>query len=523
MTDLKLLLKLNFLRFIAVFKGKKKERSNVSALCLLILAVLGVLALYSVQCTLMYKDLAPVGLAKMCVFLGVIISLSVLMIFAVMRTTTNNTAGDTDFLMTLPIKKSSIIVSKVLSTYLMDLGLTALTLAPYLVNYQIFTRFNWATTFLGLLTIFLLPLLSVGVTYIVNFLVVRLFNRTKYSKLFKTLFALTIYLAIMVLLYTKTFAMNDSLNSSNIEDFFVDRPISNMLLKFVTEPNWICALVVLAITLIPATIGLVAYYYNFGKSFEKFANKSDVLHFGDGKSTFVNLLNKEKSVYFNIPAYVINTIISPIMIVALSVVACIFINDDFWMTMQGIGFSKDMIIGCIAIIFSVFNSMGCISCSSISLEGGSMWILKTMPVNERLIFLSKIAFHIVIQLPAVIVASTLLTIFLHLSALQTAIIYVVPILFVVLLSLLGLVINLWLPKFEWDNETQVVKSSMAVLMVMVFGLIISIIPILLFKFLTALSILNIFLITIGLYLALIVFLLVFLMTQGVKIFRKLNV
>ena len=141
MTDLKLLLKLNFLRFIAVFKGKKKERSNVSALCLLILAVLGVLALYTVQCTFMYKDLAPMGLAKMCMFLGVIISLSVLMIFAVMRTTTNNTAGDTDFLMTLPITQSSIIVSKVLSTYLMDLGLTALTLAPYLVNYQIFTRF----------------------------------------------------------------------------------------------------------------------------------------------------------------------------------------------------------------------------------------------------------------------------------------------------------------------------------------------------------------------------------------------
>ena len=41
-----------------------------------------------------------------------------------------------------------------------------------------------------------------------------------------------------------------------------------------------------------------------------------------------------------------------------------------------------------------------------------------------------------------------------------------PVLFTLLIDCLGLILNLWKPKFDWVNETIVVKQSMAVMIAM---------------------------------------------------------
>ena len=55
-----------------------------------------------------------------------------------------------------------------------------------------------------------------------------------------------------------------------------------------------------------------------------------------------------------------------------------------------------------------------------------------------------------------------------LSLVDSLLVIIVPIVFTVFEALLGLLINLWKPKFDWINETVVVKQSAAVMITM-FG------------------------------------------------------
>jgi ABC-2 type transport system permease protein len=47
-------------------------------------------------------------------------------------------------------------------------------------------------------------------------------------------------------------------------------------------------------------------------------------------------------------------------------------------------------------------------------------------------------------------------------------------------SLLGLIVNLFFPRFDWDSETAVVQQSMSVLMAMVAGFLAACIPFVLY-------------------------------------------
>lgn len=121
---------------------------------------------------------------------------------------------------------------------------------------------------------------------------------------------------------------------------------------------------------------------------------------------------------------------------------------------------------CMAVIG--ISSLNMISASSISLEGDRLWIMKSLPVSTKDILDIKLLLHFVLCVPAGIVLSLVLSFLFQTSMLDTIVIVVAPILFTTLIDLVGLLANLWKPKFDWVNETVCVKQSMPV-MVTMFG------------------------------------------------------
>ena len=110
-----------------------------------------------------------------------------------------------------------------------------------------------------------------------------------------------------------------------------------------------------------------------------------------------------------------------------------------------------------------------ISAPSISLEGKTLWLLKSLPVKPRTILMSKVNLHLVIALPPTLIASVCCIIALpDDGAADAAAVVLLPALMCVFGALLGVVTNLRFPKFDYINETAVIKNSASVVIAM-FG------------------------------------------------------
>ena len=103
-----------------------------------------------------------------------------------------------------------------------------------------------------------------------------------------------------------------------------------------------------------------------------------------------------------------------------------------------------------------------------SLEGKTLWLLKSLPLRPRAILMSKVNLHLVISLPPTLIASVCCIAALPLSAADAAAVVLIPALMCLFGALLGVVTNLRFPKFDYINETAVIKNSLSVVIAM-FG------------------------------------------------------
>ena len=75
MNSLKILLKNSFNILLGRLQGKKKRKSTKVVISLFVLGVVGLFALSMLQAWSMFKGLGEIGLGKLCVFHGIIITL----------------------------------------------------------------------------------------------------------------------------------------------------------------------------------------------------------------------------------------------------------------------------------------------------------------------------------------------------------------------------------------------------------------------------------------------------------------
>ncbi|WP_241781919.1 hypothetical protein [Paenibacillus sp. DMB5] len=125
---------------------------------------------------------------------------------------------------------------------------------------------------------------------------------------------------------------------------------------------------------------------------------------------------------------------------------------------------------------SLFVALSCTTSSSISLEGNNLWILRSSPVPKHIILLSKVAVNLTITVPITVVSCVLLMISLGTGWADSLLLLAIPVIYACYTALMGIIVNLKLPKLEWTNEVQVVKQSAAVLVAMLLGFISLIIP-----------------------------------------------
>ena len=172
------------------------------------------------------------------------------------------------------------------------------------------------------------------------------------------------------------------------------------------------------------------------------------------------LLKKELRRFASNSMIILNSALGSVFLVIMGVAALIY--RDRLVEILGPIPGEGMLAGVAVLALSFMGAMDYISSATISLEGKSLWIPKTIPVPVRTILMSKVLLNVVIALPATLIASACVAIALPMTALERLYVVLIPCIVSVFISLYGVVINLRFPKFDYINEVNVVKNSLSV-------------------------------------------------------------
>ncbi len=374
---------------------------------------------------------------------------------------------DNDLLLSMPIPESALVVSRTIVVLIFNYIIEALVILPAIVVYAIIS--HDALGVIGALTVSLFtPLLATALSSGVGYALAYLSKKIRKS----TLLTLVLSLGFIFLYfwgYNKLVTGMDSF----IGGFNPDSIPKNLkILEFIGNASLLKPLPLLTVAAVCVLAAIVAYLI-ISARYIKLATS----HIGskkikyearktDAKSPLWALTGKELKKFFTSAIYMLNSGIGLIFTVAIAVV--ILINKSMLIDIVSALFgSQDYLAPVLAIMLVFFSSMNMMSASALSLEGKNLWIIKTVPVSDNTVILSKVLPQIIVSTPPVLLSSVLMIIASGASAIYWPFIILTPFVANVGFAFLGLCFNILAPKFDFDNEAQPVKQSLAVFLTMI--------------------------------------------------------
>ena len=140
---------------------------------------------------------------------------------------------------------------------------------------------------------------------------------------------------------------------------------------------------------------------------------------------------------------------------------------------NGVGLSLPILA---AAVLCMCVAMNMISAPSVSLEGKTLWICRTLPIPSGDILMSKALLHFVVTEPGIIIGGAIFAVLLKPSPVELIMMLILPTTLNAFLALLGVAVNLRFPRFDWTSEVQVIKQSATVFVTMLLNLIAVITP-----------------------------------------------
>lgn len=481
MNDLKLLLKMEWKRFVYSLKqqsvklGKGKGKGKSTAMTI-VLAVTGVMMFFYaiLYFSIMADQFTKLGIPELLIGL-VMAACSVMVLFTTIYKIKGILFGfnDYDFVMSLPIKTSLIVASKVIVLYSLNFFFCLFLLVPAAGVYAWFARPGASFYIHWLLTVVFVPMIPVVAAAVIGTLIHYAASFFKYKNAVNMIITLTFFTAVMY----SSFNMNRFiLNAGEIGKSLmaaVNRlyPFARLYTNAVCEADYGALLVFIAVSLAV----FILFCFTAGALFRSL---NTVMAAVKTSSNFkmkalsqspplMALYKRELKRYFSSVNYVLNTGIGVILFTMAVVALAVKGVDALGQFMEMPGLTESIgVIGPVAISFFVVmtDSAAC----SISLEGRSLWIVKSLPIGARDVFLSKLFVNLTLTVPATLLNVTILVFILKPSVLQTVFFYLVPLSYAFFTAVFGLAINLAFPNFNWTNEITVIKQSAAML-IAVFG------------------------------------------------------
>lgn len=393
-------------------------------------------------------------------------------------------AKDNDLLLSLPITPTAILVSRMLLLLIVNYAFGAVIAVPALAVYLIFCSPTVIGALLFAFFFLLIPLLALAVSCLLGWLLAFLFSRIRRKNIVYTVIALVLFAAYMLLMTNMGMMMETM--EENIGS--VVQSVSPYISLFWLPAHAIAdgahleglAFVGISAAVFALTLLFLSKTYISIVTTKRTASRV-VYHEKKerGHSTLGALIRKEISHFIGSWYYMFNEgigiIFAPILGVAALAsrekIASLPEALSEMLDETGVAFTlPDGIVGiAFACAFVLLSSMIIISAPSVSLEGKSLWIVRSMPLDGKTVLLSKVYAHYLITAPFFLVSGILAAVGASSGIVGTLALILLPQLGNLLCALLGVTFGVLFPRLDWNSETIALKSGAAVSLTM-FGM-----------------------------------------------------
>ena len=164
---------------------------------------------------------------------------------------------------------------------------------------------------------------------------------------------------------------------------------------------------------------------------------------------------------------VLNCALGSVFLLILPVIA--LFNTDFLNTLASPAYADILALLLCAIVCGISATNTVTSCT-VSLEGDTLWLLRSLPVDTKWVFSVKVAFHYAVTAIPATLCAVIVAVLLKLGVWITLLVLLVELAFILLCSVWGLTANLLFPNLHWTNEVAAAKQSVSVLLGMFGGI-----------------------------------------------------
>ncbi|MCY6370144.1 putative ABC transporter permease subunit [Clostridium ganghwense] len=458
---------------------------------------------------------------------------------------------DIDNLLPLPFRPSEILGAKFVVVLIYEYITELLVLLPIIIVYG-FESGAGALYYIFSTLIFLtLPIIPLVLASVIVMVIMRFTGIAKNKDRFRIVGGILIlFLSLGINIFIQRTSQS-TLNPETLQQMFVEGnnslvnivsgmfPSSKIASLAVLESSNITGITNMAIFIAMSILAIGIFIvvgeglYLKGvvgisetKSKRKKLSEAEIDKIVVQNSVFKTYLIKELKILFRTPAYFMNCVL-------MNFLWPVFLLIPMLASPQGIGNFKELgmvinnpriaalvvVVGFALIVFITSNSP--IACTSISREGKNFYINKYLPISYKKQIVAKVLSAFILGIISMVMLLVALLILFEPPKIIVVLIGLVSLLGILFSNFVGILIDLYRPKLDWDNEQKAVKQNMNILLNSLPCVLIAAITVfIVFKF--KLSLVTATILIIGVFGTIDFMLFRVLMTKGVQIYNNIN-
>lgn len=373
---------------------------------------------------------------------------------------------DNDLLLAMPIPLRTILAARLMNVYLLGALYSATAFLPALVVYWLTAGATAANVVGGLLLFLFLTLIVLLLSCLLGWVVALVSVKLKNRSGLTVLLAL-VFIGLYYFLYFKaTDLIRDMLQNAAVYGAQIQGAAYG-LYRFgrIGEGDFAAAALTAAVL---AALGALVWtllrrsFLRLATSHEKVGDRRAAAKAARQRSPFAALLGKELRRFTASPNYMLNCGLAVLLLPACGVL--LLLKGRELGALLGTVFAalpdSAAVLLCAAVCLLV--SMNDMAAPSVSLEGKSLWIPQSLPLEAKTVLRAKAAVQLLLTGPAALLCAVCAAVALPGSLAVRLLLCLTVLLFSLCAALFGAAIGVKMPLLTWTSELAPIKQSGAV-------------------------------------------------------------
>ena len=374
-------------------------------------------------------------------------------------------AKDNDFLLSMPIPVRTIIVSRLLSVYLMGAVYVSAVMLPTLAVYWVMAGPTFARIVCGLLLFVIITVIVLMLSVLLGWVVAKISVKLKNRSFITVLIALLFMGAYYFFYFKAREVIEDLVKNAAVYGEKVKAVYPLYLFGRVGEGDWLATAVYAAVS----AVLFVLVWLLISRSFIKIATATGAVvktryveKRAKEKSAFRAFLGKEFKRFTSSPNYMLNCGLGIIFIVAAGAALLIFgrvLTSTLDATFLALsGFTPVLLAAGLCMMATMVDT----AAPSVSLEGKSIWIPQSLPVDPKVPLRAKAMTQFLLTAVPMLFASVCAAIVVNEAWWVRILLVLSALAYSLFNALFCTFLNLKMPLLDWTSELVPIKQSGAV-------------------------------------------------------------